>query len=46
VIKHRVRSLHIFTCDLQVMAGQILNPYLFHYRTTFASSDSPLPAFP
>ena len=46
VIQHRVRSLLTFTCDLRVMIGQILNPYLTHYRTAFAFSDSPLPASP
>ena len=28
------------------MAGQILNPYLIHYRSAFAFSGAPLPASP
>jgi hypothetical protein len=40
VIQHHAGSLHTF------MSGQILNPYLVHYRPTFAFSSDPLPASP
>jgi putative transposase len=40
VIQHHAGSLLTF------VVGQILNPYLFHYRTAFAFSSVPLPASP